>query len=63
MRVAGVVKPMHLDALKQRGFTPKAAVDAILDEARRRNPNEEAILIKSDNHDGFNIIAMPSAVF
>jgi hypothetical protein len=58
MRVVGVVKPAHLAAIERLGFTPHAAVDAILAEAHKRNPRETVLFLKADAHDGFNLVAV-----
>lgn len=57
MQVIGSVSKAQLLELAKRGLTPKQALDALTEEARKRHPGFHSIVLQS-NTDGFNIVAV-----
>lgn len=58
VRVVGKVTPQQLMALRHRGLTPKQALDALTDEAKRRHPGVGCVIIQPSS-EGFDILALP----
>lgn len=58
MQIVGKVTRADMSEIQRRGMGPKAAVDAIRDEAKARHPRATILIQPSNMHDGFDIIAM-----
>ena len=55
MRVLGYADRGRLFEMAKRGMSPKAAVDALIDEAKRRHPDCKTVIVRP-NGDGFEIV-------
>lgn len=58
MQVVGTVSKDDLLEMKRRGVAPETAVQAILSEARRRNPGAASLILQKNMAGGFHIVAL-----